>query len=63
MAPYLDVLCQEVEAAGEGLRQSGARLDSIYIGGGTPTTLDEHQLDRLLQAVERHLPKAGEFTV
>ena len=63
VAPYLDVLCQEVEAAGEGLRQSGARLDSIYIGGGTPTTLDEHQLDRLLQAVERHLPKAGEFTV
>ena len=61
--PYLEALCREVEAAGEGLAQSGAALDSLYIGGGTPTTLDARQLDRLLTAVDGAFPHPPEFTV
>lgn len=61
--PYLNALCREVEAAGEGLGQSGAALDSIYIGGGTPTTLSAPQMDRLLTAVDGAFPRPPEFTV
>ena len=32
---------------------SGKRLDTVYIGGGTPTTLEPEQLDRLLTELER----------
>lgn len=61
--PYLHALCREVEAAGEGLAASGAALDSVYIGGGTPTTLSAAQLDRLLGAVGTAFPRPPEFTV
>ena len=63
--PYLEGLLQEVEAAGEGLRASGRTIRSLYVGGGTPTTLSATQLDRLLTAMEKHLPLAGctEYTV
>ena len=63
--PYLEGLLREVEAAGEGLRQAGKTIRTLYVGGGTPTTLDAGQLDRLLTAMERHLPLEGctEYTV
>ena len=40
-------------------------LDTVYIGGGTPTTLLPHQMDRLLTMLETHLDLSGvhEFTV
>lgn len=46
---YLEALFKEIEYAKDcfaGLK--GKKLTSIYIGGGTPTTLDEDQLERLL---------------
>ena len=52
--PYVDCLCREVEAIREQADKAGLKLCSIYIGGGTPTTLDEHQLARLLSALENH---------
>lgn len=48
---YLDALEKEIEyTAGQ---FAGRPLNCIYIGGGTPTTLLPHQLDRLLTALER----------
>lgn len=43
----------------------GQELDTIYIGGGTPTSLSAKQLDRLLTAVEKIYPveQAQEYTV
>ena len=40
------------------------RLTSVYIGGGTPTVLDEQQLAGLLETVDRCLPREHlkEFT-
>ena len=63
--PYLDGLLQEVEQAGLGLREGGKRVRTVYIGGGTPTTLNAGQMDALLSCMERHLPLDGctEFTV
>ena len=65
VGPYLDGLLQEVEQAGLGLREAGRRVRTVYIGGGTPTTLNARQMDALLSCMERHLPLDGctEFTV
>lgn len=52
--PYLDTLCREVEETAVLVREAGKRVQSVYIGGGTPTTLDERQLARLLTALEKN---------
>ena len=43
---YLDALEREIDFAAGQLRDR--KLNSVYIGGGTPTTLEPHQLDRLI---------------
>ena len=65
VGPYLDGLLREVEQAGLGLREAGRRVRTVYIGGGTPTTLNAEQMDALLSCMERRLPLEGctEFTV
>jgi len=63
--PYLDVLCRETASAGRAMREQGLSVSCAYMGGGTPTTLSEGQLDRLLSVMERELPMdaCGELTV
>ena len=56
VGPYVDALCREIELAGELLRENGLHITSAYMGGGTPTTLTEGQLDRVLACAERALP-------
>ena len=60
---YLDALCQEIEACGKMAGQK--TLDTVYMGGGTPTTLEPGQLDRLLCKIEDcfDLSHIREFTV
>lgn len=60
---YIDCLIREMRSAAE--RMSGRMLDSVYIGGGTPTTLEPDQLDRLLSALREIFDFAAvkEFTV
>ena len=45
--PFLDALEQEIAASARQLRRLGLRPVSVYMGGGTPTTLSAQQLDRL----------------
>jgi oxygen-independent coproporphyrinogen III oxidase len=56
-----------VEAVGEELRSLGTPtpVDTIFLGGGTPTYLSPVQLDRLLTAVNHWLPLRvnGEFSI
>lgn len=63
--PFVDALLREIAAAGEGLRRSGRAVRSVYVGGGTPTTLDADQLERIFAAMEAHLPldRCSEWTV
>lgn len=63
--PYLSALYQEIETAGKALVAAGRTIRTVYIGGGTPTTLSATQLDALLTRMERHLALDGctEFTV
>ncbi|MGI6205541.1 MAG: coproporphyrinogen dehydrogenase HemZ [Anaerovoracaceae bacterium] len=48
---YLDALLFEIETVGRRFTGLGVSPESIYIGGGTPTTLRASDLDRLMQAV------------
>ncbi len=48
---YLDALCHEIDFVSKEL--SDRVLNTVYIGGGTPTTLEPHQMDRLLTKLEQ----------
>lgn len=60
---YLDALCKEIDYAAEAF--AGKELNTVYIGGGTPTTLEPHQLERLLSKLETSFcfDHLQEFTV
>jgi oxygen-independent coproporphyrinogen-3 oxidase len=62
---YLEALHQEIAFTAENMRKKGWYPETIYIGGGTPTTLMPEQLDRLLHHVFEafDLNKLREFTV
>jgi oxygen-independent coproporphyrinogen-3 oxidase len=65
LEPYLQALMKELTATGALLANSGRKVRTIYIGGGTPTTLSAAQLARLLDAVRDSfdLSRCIEFTV
>jgi oxygen-independent coproporphyrinogen-3 oxidase len=60
---YLDALEKEIDFTAQ--RFYHKQLNSIYIGGGTPTTLEAHQLDRLIRKIKCSfdLSNCREFTV
>lgn len=63
--PYVDLLCRELEATAKTAKNLDLRLETIYFGGGTPTTLSPAQIDRLLTVIERNfdLSTLREYTV
>ncbi len=56
IGPYVEALCREIQVAGALLRERGWHISTAYMGGGTPTTLPAEGLDRVLSAMEEHLP-------
>ena len=65
MEPYLEAMYRELELTGELIKKTGARVRTVYIGGGTPTTLSAAQLDTLLTKMSETLDLSHclEFTV
>ena len=65
LEPYLNALLKEIEVTGALLAKSGRRVRTIYIGGGTPSTLSTPQLGRLMDAIAAafDLSNCLEFTV
>lgn len=65
LEPYLEALLSEIRLTGDLLRASGKAIRSLYIGGGTPTTLSTPQMIRLLDAINQSfdLSRCLEFTV
>ena len=63
--PYVDCLCREVQEIRAQAEKAGLRLCSIYIGGGTPTSLSADQLRQLMGTVRENfdLSKVVEYTV
>lgn len=62
---YVEKLCREIEYTGSIARRLGLQLETIYVGGGTPTVLSAAQLARILNAVHDSfdLSCLREFTV
>ena len=65
MESYVELLLEEIEKIKEILEKSNKKVQNIYIGGGTPTTLSEELLDRLLKKLSILFPEDGldEFTL
>ena len=51
MPDYLDCLENEIKHTAEIAKKLGLRLESIYWGGGTPTTLEADELKRIIEAI------------
>lgn len=62
---YIQKLCEEIKYTGELVRRLGLKLDTVYFGGGTPTTLSAEQLDLLMNTIEKSFDLSGvtEYTV
>ena len=62
---YLELLKTELKETGRIARESGLRLETVYIGGGTPTSISAGQLRELLCAVKENFNFSAvrEFTV
>lgn len=60
---YLDALLKELDFIAEAMKNKV--LDTIYIGGGTPTTLEPYQIRRLLSHISEKFPveQVKEYTV
>ncbi len=65
LEPYLQALMQELQVTGELLKRSGKHVRTVYIGGGTPTTLSARQMAWLLDSIRANvdLSHCIEFTV
>ena len=65
LTPYLEGLLREIETVGEGMRRAGLTLRTLYIGGGTPTTLSAAQMELLMQTIRRRfdMDRLIEYTV
>ena len=54
---YVDRVCADIENALQVAEEMGGQMeravDSIYLGGGTPTVLDAGQLERIFEAVRQ----------
>lgn len=53
---YIDYLIKD-------LNRIDATLDTVYIGGGTPSSLSINNLDRLLNAIAKKINSVKEFTI
>jgi oxygen-independent coproporphyrinogen-3 oxidase len=55
---YVDRVCADIHSTPELARTMGGRVetevDSVYLGGGTPTVLDSQQLERLFVTVKQN---------
>lgn len=62
---YVEYLVKELEITGEIAKANGLKLESVYVGGGTPSTLSAEQLKTVTDAVNNSfdLSTCREFTV
>ena len=63
--PYLQALLEEIRLVGKLTANSGRTVRTIYIGGGTPTTLSQEQMALLMDTIRASfdLSRLIEFTV
>ncbi len=62
---YVELLCEEIKATAKIAKKLGLELLTVYIGGGTPTTLSAEQIDMVMGTINHHfdLSNVSEYTV
>ena len=62
---YIDLLSKEIEQTAEIAKKLSLKLRTVYIGGGTPTSINEEQLEKIVSAVKKNfdLSDIWEYTV
>ena len=62
---YVDALCQEIELRSRGLTREERHIETIYLGGGTPSQLSTEQLKRVFDTVQAcfDVAKTAEITM
>src|ERR1700726_4762522 len=64
---YVDRFCSDIASAGQTAAEMGGQIepevDSIYLGGGTPTVLEAGQLRRMFDAVREHFSVASDAEI
>lgn len=62
---YVEKVCEEIRYTARIAKECGLKLCTVYIGGGTPTTLSAEQLQKIMQTVNGSFDKKhlAEFTV
>lgn len=62
---FIETLIEEIKLSGEFLKEKEHKIESIYMGGGTPTILSENELDRVLFQIRKYIDfrNVKEFTV
>jgi oxygen-independent coproporphyrinogen-3 oxidase len=61
MDPYIETLIKEISSIHKIMH--GWRLDSVYIGGGTPTALPKYLMEKLLSQLRKIFDSSYELTV
>ncbi|MBR5262682.1 MAG: coproporphyrinogen dehydrogenase HemZ [Clostridia bacterium] len=62
---YVEKLCEEIRVTADIAKSLGLRLESVYWGGGTPTTLSAEQLEKICCEIEDNfdLSYCREYTI
>ena len=50
--PYIDALCLDVKSTLQFASKRNIRLQNVYFGGGTPTSLSAEQLDKVMSCID-----------
>lgn len=51
MPQYIDALCRELEIIGKLVKECDTKIDTIYFGGGTPTSISAEDIRRVMETV------------
>lgn len=55
-APYVDAVCRQMAAGDDGGARGVGPVDTVYVGGGTPSLLDPAALARILRELDQAFP-------
>lgn len=54
MPEYVAALCKELEILGKIVREIGTKIDTVYFGGGTPTSISAEDIRRIMESVAQN---------
>ena len=63
MVPYVEAIKKEIELCAQLIKELNKKVRCVYVGGGTPTALDEDLFEDFLCAVVKSFIPEREFTV